>query len=509
MKLNRQFVQEHASALHDITIGSLEDAPERIIQFGEGNFLRAFVDWQINELSRRGLFHGRIVLVQPLKDGMIESINRQDGLYTLLQRGIQHGKHIERTDIITSVSRGINPYTQWEGYLACARNPEMRFIVSNTTEAGISYVETEKPGDECPQSFPAKVTAFLYERFRTFEGAKDKGMIIIPCELIKQNGDHLKACILKHAADWKLEPDFIAWLQEANHFCNTLVDRIVPGYPKDEIDAVIKRIGYEDAVVVATEPFHLWVIQADAVVRKELPLEEAGLNVVWTDDIRPYRTLKVRILNGSHTLFTIPAFLAGKQTVRESVEDPVIGKFFEQGLFGEILPVLDFPEKEKREFAEAILERFKNPFIKHYLSSITLNSVSKFKVRVLPSLLESAAATGRIPKAMAFSLAALIRFFDGARDASSGAYMGMRHGAPFVIKDDAEVIAFFEALKVRAHSDPDALVTSVLANESFWGRDLNEVAGLKEEVARSYRMIGECGMAGAIDALLGNMAGGR
>ncbi|HLP17393.1 MAG TPA: tagaturonate reductase, partial [Bacteroidota bacterium] len=480
-----------------ITIGSLEAAPERIIQFGEGNFLRAFVDWQFNELSRRGLFSGSIVLVQPLKEGMINEINEQDGLYTLLQRGIQHGAQVERTDIITSVKRGINPYENWSEYLACARNPEMRFMISNTTEAGISYVETKQPTTECPQSFPAKVTAFLLERFTAFAGDPDKGMIIIPCELIKQNGDHLKSCILKHAADWKCDRAFTEWIERSNHFCNTLVDRIVPGYPKDEIEAVKSRLGYEDKIVVATEPFHLWVIQGDAVVRRELPFTEAGLNVVWTDDIKPYRTLKVRILNGSHTLFTIPALLAGKHTVRESVEDPLVGKFFEQGLFGEILPALAFPEKEKREFAEAILERFKNPFIKHYLSSITLNSVSKFTVRVLPSLLESYDQTGRIPKAMTLSLAALIRFYNGTRDAH-GAFSGCANGHAYAIKDDDEVIRFFESQSALYANDPDTLCKNVLAQQQFWGRDLNAVEGLTSAVTASYRSILEWGMAGAM-----------
>jgi tagaturonate reductase len=501
MKLNRRFLQEHASELKNITIGSLNETPERIIQFGEGNFLRAFVDWQFNELSRQGLFTGRIVLIQPLKDGMIREINEQDGLYTLLQRGIQHGKQIERTDIITSVSRGINPYEDWQAYLACAQNPAMRFMISNTTEAGISYVETPKPVNDCPQSFPAKVTAFLYERFRAFTGDAGKGMIIIPCELIKQNGDHLKQCVLKHAADWACGEAFTEWIERSNHFCNTLVDRIVPGYPKDEIDTVVARIGYEDKIVVATEPFHLWVIQGDPVVRQELPFTEAGLNVVWTNDIKPYRTLKVRILNGSHTLFTIPAFLAGKHTVRESVEDPLVGKFFTQGLFDEILPALNFPDAEKQAFAEAILERFRNPFIKHYLSSITLNSVSKFKVRVLPSLLESQAMTGRIPKTMAFSLAALIRFYDGVRDAH-GTYVGVKNGAHYAIKDDEEVIRFFEAQHACFKSDPAALCRSVLAQTEFWGRDLNAVEGLTAAVTGAYGSIVERGMAGAMESLV-------
>jgi tagaturonate reductase len=500
MVLNKQYLRTEGSSLKGITIGAMEEAPERIIQFGEGNFLRAFVDWQFNEISRLGLFTGKIVLVQPLRDGMVDEINNQDGLYTLLQRGIHHGKNIERTDIITSVNRGINPYTQWQAYLDCAHTTEMRFMISNTTEAGISYVPTPKPDNECPASFPAKVTAFLLERFTAFSGAHEKGMIIIPCELIKQNGDQLKAAVLKHAADWHCEPAFAAWINGSNHFCNTLVDRIVPGYPKDEIDTVLARIGYEDKIVVATEPFHLWVIQGDETVRRELPFTEAGLNVIWTDDIKPYRTLKVRILNGSHTLFTIPAYLAGKHTVRESVEDALVGKFFSQGLFDEILPALDFPDQEKREFAEAILERFKNPYIKHYLSSITLNSVSKFKVRVLPSLLESYHRTGRLPNAMTFSLAALIKYYDGTRDAH-GAFIGTRMRIAYTIKDDEEVIRFFESQEQLYVSNAGALCRNVLGNAAFWGRDLNEIPGLTEKVTGYLTSILEHGMTSALEAV--------
>ncbi len=500
MLLNKKYLHAESPSLEGITVGALEDAPERVIQFGEGNFLRAFVDWQFNEISRLGLFKGKIVLVQPLRDGMVNEINEQDGLYTLLQRGISNDKKIERTDIITSVSRGINPYTDWQAYLECAHNPDMRFMISNTTESGISYVPSPKPEGECPASFPAKVAAFLYERFTVFQGADEKGMIIIPCELITKNGDQLKSAVLKHAADWLCEPAFAAWINLSNHFCNTLVDRIVPGYPKDEIGAVLARLGYEDKIVVATEPFALWVIQGDSTVRKELPFTEAGLNVIWTNDLKPYRLLKVRILNGSHTLFTIPAFLAGKQTVRETVDDPLIGRFFKKGLFDEILPALDFPLQQKREFAEAIIERFKNPFIKHYLSSITLNSVSKFKVRVLPSLLESFRRTGTLPVAMTFSLAALIKYYDGARD-SHGAFIGVRNRAVYTIKDDDEVIEFFASQDVLYASNAGALAGKVLGNTAFWDRDLNDVPGLTDAITGHLITILEHGMVAAIQAV--------
>ncbi|MHB1688364.1 MAG: tagaturonate reductase [Ignavibacteriaceae bacterium] len=496
MQLNRQFIKSNKNLLNNIAIGPLEDMPERIIQFGEGNFLRAFVDWHFNEVNKQGLFNGKVVVVQPLKEGMIDAINNQDGLYTLLLRGIHNGKQIENTEIITSISRGINPYSDWKVFLDCAANHDLRFMVSNTTEAGIAYTKIPFPGNECSVSFPAKVTAFLYERYKKFNGAKDKGMIIIPCELIEDNGDTLHKYILQHAEDWNLENNFIQWIEENNYFFNTLVDRIVPGYPKDEIETLTKRLGYEDKIIVSAEIFHLWVIQGNKIASEELPFVKAGLNVVWTDDIKPYRNLKVRILNGAHTMFTIPSFLSGNDTVQESVEDEVVGDYIEQGLFNEIIPTLNFPEEKKLQFAQEIIERFQNPYIKHYLLSITLNSISKFKVRVLPSLLEYYEMNKQAPEALSFSLAALISFYRGY--CSNNSLNGSSR--KFILNDDAGVIKFFNSLKNQ--NDCDEVVKAVLANESFWNFDLNKINGLTDIVSYYYKSIGSLGMKPAIEELL-------
>lgn len=495
MQLNRQFLESHLSDLGEVNTGPVGHLPERVIQFGEGNFLRAFVDWQFNELNKKGLFNGKVVVVQPLKKGMVDTLNEQDGLYTLLLRGIQKGEEVEKKEIITSVSRGVNPYSDWNEFLKCASNPDLRFIVSNTTEAGIEYVETPFPENECPDSFPAKVAALLFRRFKEFNGAEDKGMIVIPCELIENNGDELKGCVLKHVVDWELGEDFVRWLDESNYFFSTLVDRIVPGYPRDEIEKITEEIGYEDKMLVSAEIFHLWVIKGSEKVRGELPFEKAGLNVVWTNDITPYRTLKVRILNGSHTMFTIPSFLAGNDTVKESVENEITGAFIREGLFKEIMPTLDFPEKKKREFAEAVIERFKNPFIKHYLLSITLNSVSKFKVRVLPSLMKYYELNNSIPAVLSFSLAALLAFY---KNAVSEKRQIIRDD--YKLNDSPDVIEFFG--KYKNGIPPEKMTEEILKNENFWGTDLTGVSGLAEKVSDEFSAIINLGPKDAMSKLI-------
>jgi tagaturonate reductase len=469
--------------------------PEKVIQFGEGNFLRAFVDWQFNELNKNGLFNGKIVVVQPLPDGMIETINEQDGLYTLLLRGLNCGKSIEKTEIITSINRGINPYLDWRGFLKCAANTNLRYVVSNTTEAGIAYIKSSFPRDECPSTFPAKVTAFLYERFKLFNGETGKGMIFLPCELINNNGSTLKEYVFKHAEDWNLGAGFNNWIEKENYFCNTLVDRIVPGYPKDEHDKITERLGYEDKIIVAAELFHLWVIQGDENIKDEIPFADAGLNVIWTDDIQPYRTLKVRILNGAHTTLTIPSFLAGNDTVKESVDDKIIGKFIEEAIFKEILPVLNFPDKMKEEYAKNTIERFQNPFIYHYLISISLNSVSKYKVRVLPTVLEYYKIYKRLPEVLIFSFAALIIFYKQLK--SNNDEIKLREHR---VNDDPNVITFFNNLSKE--NNYEAVIKMTLSNVSFWETDLNQIEGITEKVTRYYQLINKVGMQNAILQLL-------
>lgn len=383
---------------------------ERVLQFGEGNFLRAFIDWMIHRMNEQGLFNGSAVVIQPLENGLVDLLNEQDGLYTLYLRGIENGQTINQHELIQSVSRGVNPYSEWQIYLETARNPEMRLVVSNTTEAGIAYVQTEKPADACPASFPAKLTAWLAERFETFGGSPESGMILMPCELINHNGTKLKECVIQHSRDWKLGGGFFQWLENHCTFLNTLVDRIVPGYPRDEIQDMTAELGYEDKLICTGEVFHLLVIEGPAELKEELPLHKVGLNVVWTDDMQPFRTRKVGVLNGAHTSTVLAAFLGGVDTVDDMMKDPDFGRFVNAVVFDELVPALPMDRAEVEAFAAAVMERFQNPFIRHELLSISLNSVSKWKVRVLPSMKNYIERYEEVPSLLAFSLAALIAF---------------------------------------------------------------------------------------------------
>lgn len=502
-RLNKNLIKDGFDFPEDVKIGKMDPVPERILQFGEGNFLRAFVDWMIDEINQKGLFEGKVVVVQPIPQGLVSILNEQDGLYTLLLRGIQNGEVVEEKRVVTSISRGIDPYRDWNKFLECAANPHLRFIISNTTEAGIAYVEEKQPIEQCPTSFPAKVTAFLYERYKHFEGAADKGLLIFPCELIDRNGDNLKSIILRYIDEWGLEEQFKKWVEENNYFFNTLVDRIVTGYPKDEIETINERLGYEDKLVDTGEIFHLWVIEGEKRFAEELPFAKAGLNVLWTDDLTPYRTRKVRILNGAHTMTALAAYLYGKDTVRECVEDSIIGAYMKKGIFEEIIPTLDLPEKEKMEFAQAVFERFANPFIHHLLLSISLNSVSKWKVRVLPSLLEYVQYNDNLPKVLTFSLSALIAFYRGT-EIKDHALIGERNGKPYAIQDNEEIIKFFAAIwkEHQKSGDVKAIVTKVLGREDFWDQDLNDIEGLTDAVTDYLSHIINDGMENAVKRLL-------
>lgn len=476
-----------------VVIGSLIEQPERVLQFGEGNFLRAFVDWQLNELITAGKFNGSIVVVQPLENGMVDKLTEQDGLYTVVQRGFDNGALVERKDVVTAIRRCINPYRDYRAYLACAANPDLRYVISNTTESGIEYVPQPKPSDTCPASYPAKLAIMLFERFTIFSGDPAKGMIIIPCELIERNGDTLKEAVLHHGEDWGCGPAFRAWIEQHNQFCNTLVDRIVPGYPREEAAELCSSFGYQDDLIVACEVFHKWVIQGNAAAQKELPFETIGLNVVWTDDITPHRTLKVRILNGAHTTFTIPALFAGKEFVKECMDDPLVSTFIREAVFDEILPTLEFDAEERKRFASAVLERFRNPFIKHALISITLNSASKFKVRVLPSLLAYQQIHHQLPKRLTLGLAALLRFYRPAGSGPKGTY-GSYNGKEYPIQDAEDVITIFRNAWERDPADHAAIARQLLSSRELWGMDLNEVPGLCAAVTELLRTIDAGGM---------------
>lgn len=468
--------------------------PERIIQFGEGNFLRGFADWMIDTLNRQGRFQGRVVVVQPVPHGMADALNAQDGLYSVILRGLEQGKPVETRSLVTAISRCLNPYQSWQDVVSAAVQPTVRFALSNTTEAGIAYVKESYDGSTSPASFPAKVTALLLERFRALGGTADSGWVFLPCELIEKNGSKLRDCVLRHAREWQTPADFIAWVESANHFLNTLVDRIVPGFPAAEAPALCEALGYDDRLLVAAESFHLWVIEGPAILAEEIPFHEAGLNVVWTDDMTPYRSRKVRVLNGAHTSTVPTAFISGLQTVGEMMDDPVLGPLVNRAVFDEILPALPMDPASARSYTEAVIERFRNPFIRHELISIMLNCVSKWKVRVLPSLLDSLASTGTLPPALTLSLASIIRFYDGQPGPSQG-LVGNIGGREYPILDDAPILEFFQSTWSAHRRDGDvaALVAAVLGNTHLWGQDLRQVAGLEAATIQNLKSILENG----------------
>jgi tagaturonate reductase len=447
---------------------------------------------------------------------MADVINSQQGLYTTVLRGVQDGKTVEEFRAINSVSRCLNVYTQFEEYFTCAENPDLRFVFSNTTEAGIAYGAGDKLSDTPQRSFPGKVTAFLYHRYEHFHGDPGKVLVFIPCELIDKNGDKLREIVEQYAAEWNLGGGFSAWLGSCG-FCNSLVDRIVPGYPKEEAETICKKLGYTDNLLDAAEIFLLWVIESkserSSIVPKvrdysaELPFAQAGIDVIWTEDMSFYRTRKVRILNGAHTSGVLAAFLYGLNTVEECIKDPLISAMMKKGIFEEIIPSMAGDTAALTQYANDVLERFANPYIKHLLLSITLNSVSKFKTRVLPSITGYIARKGRAPEVLSFSLAALIAFYNGT-DLADGELKGSRRGEAYPIRDDESVLRRFAALYAEAGNLADSgaaakITHAVLASADWWGEDLCAVPGLEAAVSGYLAAIGKSGVQAVIEHITG------
>ena len=455
--------------------------PEKVLQFGEGNFLRAFVDWMIDKANRDGIYQGSIVLCQPIAQGLKDMINAQDGVYTLAMRGAENGQPVENIEVITSVSRCINPYENYEDLMEIARSADLEVVVSNTTEAGIAYHEGDRLTDRPPVSFPAKVTAFLYERYKAFNGDPRKGLLFLPVELIDNNGAELKRIVLKYAEEWELGQEFTEWVNTANEFTSTLVDRIVTGYPRDEISYFEEKLGYKDNIIDTSELFNLWVIEGDKKWADKLPVHKTDANVIWTDDVKPYKKRKVRILNGAHTSTVLAAYLAGFDIVGDFMKDDTVRTFMNDVIYKEVIPTLDLPKEELESFAAAVNDRFANPYIKHNLLDIALNSCSKFNARCLPSLLGYVEEKGELPKCLTFSLAAFIKFYQG--EWKDGVYTGTRKdGTQYPLRDDEAVIRFFA--DAWAENDAEKTAESVLSNKDFWsGKDLTEVPGLKDAVA--------------------------
>ena len=434
---------------------------ETVIQFGEGNFLRGFVDYFLDVMNKNGLYEGKAVVIQPRAGGKCALLNAQDCKYNLYLRGMENGEVKQEHHYIESISRGIDPYKNFEEYLSLADNPDFRFVVSNTTEAGIAFDEDCSFSDKPCRGFPAKLTQLLYRRY---ENGLD-GFVFLPCELIDNNGDELKKCILKYAEHWGLSEDFVSWINEKNTFANTLVDRIVTGYPDDGTEEKHP----EDKFLDTAEIFHLWVIEGD--FENELPLKKAGFNVVWTDDAKPYKKIKVRILNGAHTSLVAGALLSGIETVGEAMADETASAFLKKAMDEEILPVVGRNE-DSISFAGSVSDRFRNPFIRHKWRAISLNSVSKFSVRVLPTILDYKEKSGEYPKCLSLSLAYLIYFY--------------KNDTP---DDNADAVAFMK----------NASIAEILANVSLWQADLSDMTEL---VTAYYEKITQLGAKGAMEWIL-------
>lgn len=471
--------------------------PVGILQIGDGNFLRAFADWMIDVANEAGLLNARIVIAPPRSAGIVERLNGQDGLFTVLVRGIQNGAPVNTRRIVRCVTGGVNPRHHPEALLTHARNPQTRFVISNTTEAGITYVEQPHHPNQWPRSFPAQAATLLWERFQTLGGGPKTGLLFLPTELIEANGVTLRDIVLRHANNWALPQAFSDWVKQDNHFLNTLVDRIVPGYPATEADNLFAELGYTDALLVAAEPFHLWVIEGPPALADEFPLHKAGLNVIWTEDLKPYRASKVRILNGGHTASVLAAFCGGLDTVGEMMNHAVTADFLRRVVFEEIVPFVPLPEAERRHYAESVLERFANPSIRHELLSIALNSVSKWKVRVLPSVLDYANQHGNAPAGLAFSLAALLWFYRGQFDAA-GEFIGQRETGAYPIRDDRAVLEIFAA----AWREPVNVASTLLADKRLWGMDLTSVPELTTRVGDALDRIATVGLMPALADLL-------
>ena len=465
--------------------------PERIIQFGEGNFLRCFVDWIISNMNEKADFNSDVVIVQPLGMGRIDNLMEQDCLYHVNLQGLDNGKPVNSFRLIDCVSRALNPYKQFAEFLALAEQPEMRFVISNTTEAGIAYDPSCKLDDAPASSYPGKLVQLLYHRYQYFKGDMSKGLIIFPCELIFLNGHKLKEVIYQYIDLWQLGDGFKEWFEKACGVYATLVDRIVPGFPRKDIDKIKAELDYDDNNVVQGEFFHLWVIEAPESVAKEFPADKAGLNVLFVPSEEPYHERKVTLLNGPHTVLSPVAFLSRINIVRDACQHPVIGRFVHRVMYDELMPTLNLPQDELKHFADAVLERFCNPFVDHQVTSIMLNSFPKYATRDLPGLKTYLKRKGHLPEGLVLGLAAIMVYYRGGKRAD---------GVDIVPNDAPEIMELLS--KLWKEGDVENLVKTVLAQTSIWGEDLNAIPGLKDRVVYYINRINEVGMLDTVKELL-------
>ncbi|MEK3882614.1 tagaturonate reductase [Paenibacillus sp. PL2-23] len=466
-----------------------QTAPVTILQIGEGNFLRGFADWMIHVCREKGLYEGGIAITQPRPAGRakIEKLASQDGLYTLVTQGIENGAPVSRKEVIDVFSEVFDPYSDWERFKGLAVSPELQVVISNTTEAGLVY-RPEELGEGAILSFPGKVAYLLHLRFEAFQGATDKGLVFLPCELLERNGDSLRDAVLRYADDWGFSEAFKGWVTGHNRFLNSLVDRIVTGYPAEEqAEAWFAEWGYRDGLLCTAEPYHLWAIEADEELEKLLPLRKAGLNVYWTDDLKPFQQRKVRILNGAHTWMATLGLVNGVQHVGDILEHRQLGAQARSAVEKHIVPTLPYPEEELRAYASDVFERFANPHIRHRLADIAMNALSKFKVRLLPTIAYYAERGEAIPESLALGFAGLLRYYQTTRE-EDGSFTGRTlDGVAYTVRDDESKAALLASIWEKAladKADSAAVASALLAEKELWGEDLTSWSNLTEAVAK-------------------------
>ena len=477
-----------------------KDAPVKVLQFGEGGFLRAFVDYFFDLANEKAGYNGKIAVVQPIATGRMKEINAQDGLYTVYLRGLNNGEKVVEKRIVSSIDKVINPYEDFDALMAYATDENIRFIVSNTTEAGIAYDPSCALDDKPASSFPAKVTQVLYERFNKCGGKDARGFVFLSCELIDHNGDELKRCVNCYIDQWKLSAEFKSWVNEDNVFCSTMVDRIVTGYPRAEADALNEENGYIDDNLDTGEIFAVWYIEGPEYLNDELPFKKIGLPIIVTPDCRPFKQEKVRILNGVQTTITLASYLAGHDIMRFALKDKNVADFASNVVYKEIIPTLPYSEEfpftkeDLLEYARVIFDRLNNPFIDHQLMAISLNTTSKWRARVLPSLLEYANTFGKVPVGLTLGFCAYLCFYHGFELRENG-LVNTRDGKEYLINDDRAILEFYYEHRNDTLSE---LAEVVMAKEDWWGLDLRTVPTFLSECKRLLEKIEKEGMAEAI-----------
>jgi tagaturonate reductase len=476
--------------------------PERVLQIGEGNFLRGFIDWMIYEMNQRNQFQGKVVAIQPTPRGkVVPKLNKQDGLYTLVLRGNEQGKAVETIKVIDSINRGINPYDNWDEVLKVAESLDIEFVFSNTTEAGLQYSEEEYEPETSPLSYPGKLVSLLYHRYQFFEGDVSKGWIILPCELVENNGVVLKDICQKVYLNWQLPEAFWTWVEATCVFCNTLVDRIVTGFPHDEIESFSTRLGFNDELLTVAEPYHLFVIEGPEFIQEKLPFKQAGLNVHF-DSISSYRELKVKFLNAPHTMLAATGILSGIETVKEGIEDSSIHSFLLNALTKEVSETLQIEVKAKSsEYVKDVIDRFLNPYLHHKLLDISLNGFAKFQTRVMPSLLNYKEMNGTFPNRLVFSLAALISFYKVVEEDGNVQY-GQGLNGMYQIRDNQDVIERFKQFWSSYNEQSEnatELISKLVVQEMLAADQLDIADELSKEISNYLSLINEKGVKTALE----------